>query len=386
MTNDQSQTWLIYSLGGGWGHLTRALSLGRIAATKRKVRILTNSPYAVYMPAEGCEIQAIAADAGFTETCERVRDILLKTDYSCLIVDTFPRGLGGELVDILPRLQNIPRILIHRDINPNYVRTKKLRSFVAQNFDSVIVPGEGEDLPLSDLPMVRHTAPWLIRNADELSDTVKMRAIALGRGTAKLEHRKSLLMKVDESVKMILVCAAGNESELSFFGQLAMQLNKAFSTSAVRILAPSCPVGCSPALWISHTPGIECLAAADVVVGGAGYNTVYECAAVGVPLVAFAFKRLYDQQDRRASKSAYWVRDVQGGLSEAMPLAKPDVVQPGEQSAAKRQEIQAIATIGMLLDQVELRTQPRQPRYTNGAVQAMRQIEQIISCLLERFV
>ncbi|WP_157171274.1 hypothetical protein ACF3DV_15435 [Chlorogloeopsis fritschii PCC 9212] len=38
-----------------------------------------------------------------------------------------------------------------------------------------------------------------------------------------------------------------------------------------------------------------------MVVGGGGYNTVYECAAVGVPLVAFAFKRLHDRQHNKVS-------------------------------------------------------------------------------------
>nr|WP_268896632.1 glycosyltransferase [Hassalia byssoidea] len=33
---------------------------------------------------------------------------------------------------------------------------------------------------------------------------------------------------------------------------------------------------------------MNAIAVADVVVGGAGYNTVYECAALGVPLVAIA--------------------------------------------------------------------------------------------------
>jgi hypothetical protein len=50
---------------------------------------------------------------------------------------------------------------------------------------------------------------------------------------------------------------------------------------------------------VFHWPGIECLPAADVVVGGAGYNTFYECVAVGVPLVTFVFKRLYDRQQIR---------------------------------------------------------------------------------------
>lgn len=59
--------------------------------------------------------------------------------------------MGGELADILPQLQHIPGILIHRDINPRYITAKNLRSFVAENFDAVIVPGEGKDLPFCDL-------------------------------------------------------------------------------------------------------------------------------------------------------------------------------------------------------------------------------------------
>lgn len=57
------------------------------------------------------------------------------------------------------------------------MRAKNLRLFVAQNFDFIIVPGEGQDLPLADLPQVKHTAPWLIRSADELPDRMESRNI-----------------------------------------------------------------------------------------------------------------------------------------------------------------------------------------------------------------
>jgi len=43
--NTSSNTWLIYALGGGWGHLNRAIALGRIASRNRPVKILTNTPY-----------------------------------------------------------------------------------------------------------------------------------------------------------------------------------------------------------------------------------------------------------------------------------------------------------------------------------------------------
>ncbi|MBD2387320.1 UDP-N-acetylglucosamine--LPS N-acetylglucosamine transferase [Cylindrospermum sp. FACHB-282] len=328
-----TKEWLIYALGGGWGHLTRALSLGRIAAKQRKVRIITNSPYAPQISHEGCLVHWIPDDAGFSQTCEYVREIfrnLNKCDR--LIIDTFPRGLGGELADILPQMHHIPRILIHRDINPHYITVKGLRSFVVENFDLVIVPGEGKDLPFCDLPCVQHTAPWLMRNDWELPD----------KGIVR-----SHILRIDQPVKTILVCAAGQTSELSIFGQLALQLHQNFPDCAVRILAPNCPKESPETLWVSHHPGIECLAAADIVLGGAGYNTVYECASVGVPLVGLAFPRLYDRQKKRASKG-YWVRDIKD----------------------------AIATVSILLEQIEPTKSPSVPSYVNGAIQAVHQIEQ----------
>jgi predicted glycosyltransferase len=303
------------------------LALGRIAAVQNKVRIITNSPYAQHISHEGCIICWIPDHHDFSATCQAVREIILNSKCDRLIIDTFPRGLGGELADILPQMQSVPRILIHRDIHPDYVTAKNLRSFVAENYDTVIVPGEGKDLPLADLPNVHHTAPWLIRNAGELPDRMTVR---------------SHILKVDPDIQTILVCAAGNASELSLFAQLTLRLHQNFPECAVRILAANCPTDCPEALWINHHPGMECLAAANIVVGGAGYNTVYECAALDVPLVAFAFKRLYDRQGKRANQ-AYRVQNIQ----------------------------QAIATVKTLLDKEKPKNNSSVPTYINGAIQAM---------------
>jgi hypothetical protein len=332
--------WFIYALGGGWGHITRALSLGRIAASQRQVIILTNSPYAKHIDSEGCLIQRIPENATYEVTCKLVREIILHTHYHRLIVDTFPRGLGGELAQILPQLQNIPRILIHRDINPQYITAKKLRSFVAKNFETIIVPGEGKDLPFCDLPNVVHTVPWLIRNPWELPHKITTR---------------TNILKVDPFKKIILVCATGQVTELPFFNQLALRLHQTFPESAVRILAPNYRLGYPQTLWVSHHPGIECIAAADVVVSGAGYNTVYECASVNVPLVAFTFKRLYDRQHKRASK-AYHVQDIES----------------------------AISTVKALLDSVQLENNKPVPFYTNGALEAVNYIEPQIDADVRR--
>lgn len=363
--------WVIYALGGGWGHLNRALALGRVAAKRYRVTILTNSPNVGFvdltpqppsLPGKGelgriC-IEAIAPDLSREATCDRVRHFLLSTAYDCLIVDTFPRGLGGELAEILPQL-SVPRILVHRDLNPDYVQAKDLSVFVAQHFEQILIPGEGDNLSFSYLPNVYHTDPWLIRNADELPS---------------LETARSLLRLPANSVSTTLVCAssplppshpfgeasyAGKgarglgqlDQEVSLFGKLTAQLQAALPEAAIRCLSPQCPPYCPPELWVTHWPGIDCLQVADVVVGGAGYNTTYECAALQIPLVSFAFPRLYDRQLRRAERSNYLVQSIP----------------------------EAIATVKTLLQQSPQRRRNRPINYVNGAVEAVKEIEKAIA-------
>ena len=97
--------WLVYALGGGLGHLTRGLALAR-AARRQGVRVtlLTNSPYASVLPVrdelhrDDCLI-IIPAQSDLQAAKCQVRDIIRDSTAQLVIVDTFPRGLGGELAD-----------------------------------------------------------------------------------------------------------------------------------------------------------------------------------------------------------------------------------------------------------------------------------------------
>ena len=291
--NTSSNTWLIYALGGGLGHLNRAIALGRIASRNRPVKILTNTPYFPYikkfLPETNCQFFAISPTADFETTCTQIQQILRETDYQCLIVDTFPRGLGGELVAILPELKMGLRVLIHRDINPEYVKVKKLHQFVANCFDLVLIPGEGSEVSLANLPCVEHTNPWLIRSAWELPMRQEVEAILR-------------LNLVDIKSKIVLILASGMAEELSVYGEIASILSQNLPNVIVRCLSVKKPDKCPENLWVFHWPAIECLQVADVVVGGGGYNTIYECQALGVPLVAFAWQRLYDRQRVRVQR------------------------------------------------------------------------------------
>jgi hypothetical protein len=277
--------WLIYALGGGWGHLTRAASLARLAAADRPVRILTNSPYAGEVRARLPDIEVVALSPELLVAQARQEAVrqVESAGAACLIVDTFPRGLAGELAPVLPTLRAL-RVLIHRDLNPAYVRHMELREFVRSGYDLVIQPGETEAAPLAGLPQLVRTAPWLIRSVGELPS----------RDAA---HR---LLDVKEE-RCVLVCASGNREELEWYGRVTEALIAASPDAAVRAVAAVQPPGCPDGAWLRYWPAMDLLPGADVVVGGAGYNTVSECAACGVPLVARAWPRKYDRQSLRAT-------------------------------------------------------------------------------------
>lgn len=293
-------TWLVYALGSGWGHLNRAIALGRKAAQQHQVCILTNSPYAHWIqtqiqagvlgnPLPSLTLQILSAQGDSTEISHQIQEQILNTHFDCLIVDTFPRGLGGELATCLPNLRT-PKVLVHRALNPHYVHTKKLVPWVEQQYDLILVPGEQENVPFTHLPQAIITAPWLMWSDHELK---QIQPVQLA----------------------VVVIAAGNPDELAFWGEITVRVQTAFPHVAVHCLAfqepPDCPEGC----WIRYWPGMAILQQATVLIGGAGYNTVFEAKALGIPLIALPFRRRYDRQSSRAMRWAYPVETLEEAIS-----------------------------------------------------------------------
>jgi len=266
-----SAPWLIYALGGGWGHLTRAVALAQAASA----RILTNSPYAARVRRAMPELDLILLDPDLPIDQARIEIVekIRAAEPACLIVDTFPRGLGGELASTLHSLAP-KKVLVHRDLNPHYVATAHLEDFVRSHYDLILIPGEDEAGAFADLPAAAVTAPWLVQSQPKPS------------------------IHTD-----ILICAAGPMEELEWYGAVAAEL-QARSKSIVRCVAPICPPGCPADCWIDYWPAADLLATADVVIGGAGYNTIHECLANNVPLIARPWPRAYDRQWLRARRAA----------------------------------------------------------------------------------
>src|SRR5579872_3952416 len=81
--------WLIYALGGGFGHLTRACALAR-ETRDADVRILTNSPYVDWVRAAepGLDIVALHPAMPITEARVAVLRQIDAAAPDCLVVDT----------------------------------------------------------------------------------------------------------------------------------------------------------------------------------------------------------------------------------------------------------------------------------------------------------
>lgn len=284
----ENQRWFIYALGGGLGHLHRSLALARAAVRQSRqteVVVLTNSPYANCLPiskekSDAMNVIVLDPILSRDETVARVKDAFKKTPFDRLIVDTFPRGLGGELPGIIAELR-CPKVLVHRDLNPRYIEQANL-SEVSRQFDKIVVPGEAA--PFETMAHAVRTAPWLIRDSDELLSPVEARRV---------------LKANSNTLPIVAVVGSGKIEEVDEMHQVAEQLDAdLLAVAAVRFMTPQ-QTDSTSLVIINLWPLMEVLPGVSVVVGSGGYNTVQETKAVGVPLIGLPRQRLYDSQRRR---------------------------------------------------------------------------------------
>ncbi len=293
----QSPSWLIYALGGGMGHFTRALALARRAAqTGTPCVLLTNSALAAEVNTaalipQGVSIVAIDPRADRDAVALRVAQEVSKQTWACVLVDTFPRGLAGELPPILSGMSN-PCIWIHRFLCDAYAgRPEVLKA--AQSFDHIIVPGE--TAPLENLSNATRTAPWLLLDSDELWAPAQAR---------------SALDIPDDSVPSVVIVGCGTAPEIQEAETLASTMGKACGKQAhIRFVVPS-------KTW----PLLRLLPGVNLLVGQAGYNTVQEARATGTTLIARPRTRLYDRQHGRMSDTEHCFGSDAEGVSLVQSL------------------------------------------------------------------
>jgi len=287
----------MYALGGGMGHVTRASALARAAARRgHAVVLLTNSPFARGLPLESVlgprvEVLRLSPALGKQGVGEVVARCIEDVRPDLFVVDTFPRGLGGELVPLLSTVR-ARKVLVHRDVNPAYVKRYGLARAV-DLFDLLLVPGE--DAPFARHPRAVRTAPWLLLRAREL--------------LSREQARARLGLRAGDARALVAVMGCGTSSEVEEAGAISARLEAVLGPRAVvRWLVPpgaeQAPgpgglAGEGLALRVPVWPALALLRGVDVLVGAGGYNTVQEARATGTPLVALARSRLYDRQALR---------------------------------------------------------------------------------------
>ncbi|WPB75012.1 hypothetical protein KYC5002_39200 [Archangium violaceum] len=325
------ERWLIYALGGGMGHLTRAVALGRAARRRgHQVEVITNSPFAPGLALEAelgeGNVHRLGAELDKHSVRESIERLLDRVRPEVLVVDTFPRGLGGELAPLLPGMK-ARKVLVHRDLHPDYVERFGLARFV-DTFDRLIVPGE--PAPFAHHPRAVSTPPWLLLDAGELLD------VPTARRTLGVPAN-------EETVPVVAVLACGRPEEVDESAALAERIQRTPGPRAfVRMLSPSA----TQKLW----PALSVMRGIDVLVGAGGYNTVQEARATGTPLVAIARPRLYDRQALR-------LRDSEriSTLDEALERVR-ELLRSSSTPCSERPL----------------------PSYVNGTHEAVRRIEEII--------
>lgn len=252
---------VIYALGGGLGHLSRALVLARKIGA---VAILHRGGEAV--PGTMAEIDApgvrlIGVDTGWTPSDLRACLHRCSEEAPVLVVDTFPAGVAHELDDAaLDRFEH--RVLVRRYIRPGSYEDE---AALAARFDAALVP------------YTEAQCEW-DGEVDGVHVGFLVRELAVERGAAELD--------------LVIIGDAGR------------------LPPGWRALLPE---------RTRHVAGrFRALPAARRYLGtGAGHNLTYELYQAGVCFAVMPCERRYDDQFRRADRlgaGVYTREDLAGWL------------------------------------------------------------------------
>ena len=291
-SNATAPSFLHYALGGGLGHLVRQVAIARSLQQqtdgKSGSTIVANSEFAptvarLVAQENGDQIrfELLPSDCSPTDAESLLEKLLASQRFDCLVVDVFPRGLGGELVNCFANHSALPKILIARNLPPDYLQQFEVESFVQRNFPQVfrIEP----EAPFEGLPQSQLTCPVVFQ-----SSPTKTKPIA----TRPDQHR-------------ILVVGSGTSAECQAMRKLAEDLkvitNASYPDSGSRpyefcFHGPTSDLDDDRFCW----PPSSQLAGFDLVIGNAGYNLFWETQLSQTPAILLARSRKYDDQSVRS--------------------------------------------------------------------------------------
>ena len=300
-------TLLYYAPGAGLGPLTRGLAILRRwkTHTRRSALLLTYSTFAPLISREGVAVKQIPGpEPQFLERAVR------RANPKLLVVDTFPRGIVGEIAELLPSLP-CPTVLIQRYLNPAYLRQFKVAAFLGQHYRLAV------------------------RIADAMEpQTLSQRTVDVPPVTVR--EAREVPAARSRSDWLFVGWGEGSEPYLQVALETARQRSK-----QLRILR----------LPESY-PAVNWMPKAELVIAAGGYNLFHEVALTATPAIFVPCRRMYDDQFGRTVNAAQArTPEALRALLEGEPPA-PLLPHTGEGAAA------AVAVLQALLAGME-KPQPR---------------------------
>lgn len=254
---------LFYAMGGGFGHLTRTRHLLSELRRRTPVESLVLCPRRAVGWVQRFSWAAGIDKVSRTELGSWVAAQTLAFRPDLLVVDTFPRGVLGELE--VPA--GLPRVLVARWGDPRFYLHPPVRRAL-ESYSEVCwtEPRPHSQLPGQDCgPVLDEEEPLSREQARQLWPQPWGRPLVLGLGSGPAKAQQALVEQLRQ---------AGLDSVDIHW--------------------------CSRELGTSRPELGRLLRAADVVVTASGYNSYYEVARAQVPALWTPQSRLVDNQRLRA--------------------------------------------------------------------------------------
>ncbi|MBM4357443.1 MAG: hypothetical protein FJ096_04960 [Deltaproteobacteria bacterium] len=292
--------------GGGVGHLTRLVAIARWlrryalhAGVSPEIVFLTSSEAdGLLFHERFASFKVPSKTAAFESGLDKLAYLALAKQWiwhslgllrpDLFVVDTFPRGSFGELGGCLDLCRK--RAFVYRPMKRELAERAEFQAYLPL-YDVLLVPDERAALPVPPQvePRVRRVGTIVSRERVECA--------------TRADARRALELPAEAFVVWISAGGGGDpgaEEDLSTIVRALLALPDVHLVVAAGPLYRGTPILGSRVRTLTTLGASEWLAAADVAVSGAGYNSVAELMLAGIPAVLVPQAKVADEQDLRA--------------------------------------------------------------------------------------
>lgn len=313
--------------GGGVGHLTRLVAIARWMrryATFLGVRpdilfLTTSEADSLLFHERFASFKLPSKTAAFESGLDKLAYLAIAKQWiwssmsllrpDLFVVDTFPGGSFGELGGCLDLCRK--KAFVYRPMKRELAERPEFQAYLPL-YDSLIVPDDEAELPVPPevVPRVRRVGTVAARERVELATREAARAA----------------LDLPEDAFVVWVSAGGG-GDPGAEADLATITGALLRDPSTHLVVAAGPLYRGPPIagprvrpW-TGLGASEWLAAADVAVSAAGYNSCAELMLAGVPTVFVPQDKVADEQELRAARSV----EVGAALMLRRPLTESAV-------------------------------------------------------------